>query len=131
MLAREFTVSAPDTGGTTDITCVRTHQGWQYLAIVMDLYLRQIVGWAMARHMKTSLCTDALMMTVSHSGKGQCRDNAPTERFFRSLKLDRWRMKRCGRETMRGWQCRTIWLITTVNDRTIPWAICPPWNMNR
>lgn len=129
MLAREFTVSAPDTGGTTDITCVRTHQGWQYLAIVMDLYLRQIVGWAMARHMKTSLCTDALMMaywrrkpaagllhhsgrgsqytsddyrnrlaamkmTVSHSGKGQCRDNAPTERFFRSLKLDRWRMKR-------------------------------------
>lgn len=45
---------------STDITYLKTRQGWVYLAIVMDLYSRKIVGWSMDRRMKTGLITRAL-----------------------------------------------------------------------
>ena len=46
------------------ITYIKTDEGWLYLAIVMDLFSRQIVGWSMADHMKTSLVNDAMQMAI-------------------------------------------------------------------
>lgn len=120
-LNRNFDISAPNKVWTTDITYVWTLEGWVYVAIVMELFSRQIVGWAIDDHMRTSLCTRALQMAFwrrkpapgllhhsdrgsqyasedyrnqlkimkmeqSMSRKGNCWDNSPTERFFRSLK---------------------------------------------
>jgi len=123
-LQRNFDVDTPNTVWTADITYVWTFAGWLYLAIVMDLYSRQIVGWTMNKRMKKQLVLDALAMAywqrkparglthhsdrgsqyachdyrrrletygmeASMSRKGDCWDNAPTERFFRSLKSER------------------------------------------
>jgi len=52
LLARNFTVKAPNKVWTTDITHIRTHQVWQYIAIVIDLFSRQIIGGAQAGHMR-------------------------------------------------------------------------------
>ncbi len=57
---REFTVEAPDTVWATDITYVRTWEGWMYLAVVIDLFSRRVIGWSMATHMRTDLVMDAL-----------------------------------------------------------------------
>ena len=61
-LNRKFDVIAPNKVWTTDITYVWTLEGWLYVAIVMDLFSRQIVGWAIDDHMRTLLCTSALQM---------------------------------------------------------------------
>ena len=124
VLDRNFDVAAPNKVWTADISYVWTLEGWLYLAIVMDLFSRQIVGWAMDKRMKKKLALDALVMAYfrrkpapgllhhsdrgsqyachdyqkqlnqyhmipSMSRKGDCWDNAPTERFFRSLKSER------------------------------------------
>ena len=64
ILDREFSVDAPDTVWATDITYVRTWEGWMYLAVVVDLFSRRIVGWAMATHMRTELVLRALDMAL-------------------------------------------------------------------
>ena len=124
ILDRSFDVAVPNKVWTADISYVWTFEGWLYLAIVMDLFSRQIVGWAMDKRMKKQLVIDALAMAYfrrrpnpgllhhsdrgsqyacydyqkhlkqyrmipSMSRKGNCWDNAPTERFFRSLKSER------------------------------------------
>ena len=66
LLARNFEASGANEKWTTDITYVWTAEGWLYLAIVMDLYSRRIVGWAAADHLETSLCLDALGMALGH-----------------------------------------------------------------
>jgi transposase InsO family protein len=64
ILDREFSVDAPDTAWATDITYVRTWEGWMYLAVVVDLFSRRIVGWATATHMRTGLVLSALNMAL-------------------------------------------------------------------
>ena len=123
LLNREFDVDQPNKVWTTDITYLWTHQGWLYVAVVVDLFSRQIIGWSIQDHMRTSLCLDALKMAwfrrkrpmgVMHhsdrgsqyasyeyrnqlknygmiqsmSRKGNCWDNSPTERVFRTLKSE-------------------------------------------
>jgi putative transposase len=63
-LNREFTVSAPDTVYVGDITYLPTGEGWLYLAVVLDLCSRAVVGWAMANHMRAELVTHALAMAI-------------------------------------------------------------------
>lgn len=127
-LARAFTVSRPDRAWCGDITYIWTGQQWNYLAVVMDLYARRVVGWAMSRHPDASLVVKALdhawtsrckpdgvmfhsdqgnqyasrsfrqrlwryRMQQSMSRRGNCWDNAPMERLFRSLKTE-WVPKR-------------------------------------
>jgi transposase InsO family protein len=134
VLDRKFDVPAPDTVWTADISYVWTLEGWLYLAVVMDLFSRRIVGWAMDKRMKADLALNALAMAYWHrkppkgllhhsdrgsqyacpeyekrlerygmrasmSRKGNCWDNAPTERFFRSLKSERLRLCRFGTRT--------------------------------
>ena len=62
LLNRNFQPDAPDRVWTGDITYIQTDAGWLYLAVVLDLYSRQVVGWSMQPHMQTSLVTDALRM---------------------------------------------------------------------
>ena len=60
-LDRQFDVAAPNTHWVTDITYIRTYEGWLYLAAVMDLYSRQIVGWATQSTMTCDLVLQALL----------------------------------------------------------------------
>lgn len=124
LLDRQFNVSAPNRIWSADITYLWTNQGWLYLAVVIDLYARRVVGWALSDRIQAQLVCDALRMAVgrrrpppglihhsdrgsqyagqayqdllrehgltpSMSRKGNCWDNAPTERFFGSLKRER------------------------------------------
>ena len=63
-LQRNFTVSKPNTAWVTDITYIRTWQGWLYLAVVMDLFSRKIVGWSTRPTIARELALDAVMMAV-------------------------------------------------------------------
>lgn len=134
-LNRQFNPTAPNQVWTADITYVWTLEGWMYLAVILDLYSRQVIGWAIDDHMKTTLCIRALQMAYwrkkpgkgllhhsdrgsqyasdayrgqlkamgmvqSMSRKGNCWDNSPTERFFRSLKSEHLNGERLSSKAM-------------------------------
>ena len=63
-LEQVFEADVPDQIWLTDITYIRTHEGWLYLAVVIDLYAGNVVGWSMNSRMHTSLVLDALLMAV-------------------------------------------------------------------
>jgi len=71
-LARQFKVEQPDSYYVGDITYVWTNEGWLYLAVVIDLFSRQVVGWSIQRHMRAELVNDALQMALwkRKPGKG-------------------------------------------------------------
>jgi putative transposase len=64
VLNRQFNPSKMNQAWSSDITYIATDQGWLYLAVVMDLYSRTIVGWAMDKHMTESLVMNALAMAL-------------------------------------------------------------------
>lgn len=64
VLARQFNPGAPNVAYVSDITYIRTGAGWLYLAIVIDLFSRKVVGWAMAPNMPASLVCEALRMAI-------------------------------------------------------------------
>jgi putative transposase len=107
----------------TDITYIRTHERWLYLAVVLDLFSRQVIGWSMCSRIDGELAINALLMAVwrriptspvivhsdqgsqytshvwqdnlvaSMSRRGNCYDNAVAESFFQLLKHERIRRK--------------------------------------
>jgi len=123
VLAREFTVAAPNQVWCGDITYIWAEGRWYYLAVVLDLFSRRIVGWAMSAHPDADLTCKALDLAYEQRGRpkdllfhsdqgsqygsikfrqclwryrikqsmsrrGNCWDNAPMERVFRSLKTE-------------------------------------------
>jgi putative transposase len=64
-LNREFVATRPNEKWVTDITYIDTREGWLYLATIMDLFSRKIVGWAMDNHLKTNLTEQALQMALN------------------------------------------------------------------
>lgn len=123
LLDREFDVEQPDQVWCGDITYIWTGQRWSYLAVVLDLCARRVVGWAMSDNADANLVVQALehaweqrghphgvmfhsdqgsqyasrkfrqrlwryRMVQSMSRRGNCWDNAPMERLFRSLKTE-------------------------------------------
>ncbi len=80
LIGRLFSAAAPDQKWCGDVTYVKTWDGWAYLATVIDLHSRRVVGWAIADHMRSSLVTAALDMAfaarrptdgvIFHSGRG-------------------------------------------------------------
>lgn len=123
LLDRNFHVDAPDRVWAGDITYIPTRQGWLYLAVILDLHSRRVVGWSMSDSLETRGALDALDMALaarrpgrgllhhtdrgcqytsvlyrerlqsfglveSMSRKGQCWDNAVSESFFASLKVE-------------------------------------------
>ena len=69
LLARRFTVAAPNQRWVSDITYLKTAEGWLYLAVVLELYSRAVVGWAMAKRMTRQLTSEALRMALWRRGK--------------------------------------------------------------
>jgi transposase InsO family protein len=68
LLGRAFTAAAPNTRWLTDITFIPTRAGWLYLAAILDLYSRAVVGWAMRERMDRALAIDALTMAIARRG---------------------------------------------------------------
>jgi transposase InsO family protein len=66
LIGRDFTAAEPGTRLVGDITYLKTGEGWLYLATVIDLATRMVIGWQLAEHMRTSLVTDALGMAITH-----------------------------------------------------------------
>jgi putative transposase len=97
LLQRRFTVSRPNRVWVTDITYVRTWQGWLYLAVIMDLFSRKIVGWAARPTIHRELVLDAVLMavrarrprgTLIHSDQGTQFGSDAWRRFCRSHCLE-------------------------------------------
>lgn len=90
LVKRNFDVSKPNRVWVTDITYIRTWEGWLYLAIVMDLFSRKIVGWATRQTIHRELVLDAVMMavrkrrpkeTIIHSDQGSQYGSDDWRRF--------------------------------------------------
>ena len=64
LIEQDFTAKGPNQRWASDITYISTHRGWLYLAVVMDLYSRKIVGWSMSRRINRHLAIDALSMAI-------------------------------------------------------------------
>lgn len=123
LLKREFKVEKPNKVWCGDVTYIWAGKEWIYLAVVLDLYARRIVGWSFSRIADSNLTKRSLMMAYesrsrpenvmfhsdqgcqytslsyrqqlwqyqikqSMSRRGNCWDNSPMERFFRSLKTE-------------------------------------------
>ena len=97
VLKRQFTVTKPDTAWVTDITYIRTWQGWLYLAVVMDLFSRKIIGWATNATLRRELVLDAVLMavrrrrpksTLIHSDQGTQYGSDAWRRFCKSNRLE-------------------------------------------
>lgn len=67
-IKRDFTASGPNQCWVTDITYLYTKEGWLYLAAIMDIYSRKIVGWSMKERLSQELVLEALDMAVKHRG---------------------------------------------------------------
>lgn len=96
VLQRQFDVSRPNKAWVTDITYIRTWEGWLYLAVVMDLFSRKIVGWAVRPTIGRELALDAVMMavrrrrpkkTIIHSDQGSQYGSDDWHRFCRTNRL--------------------------------------------
>jgi putative transposase len=95
---QEFHASMPNQVWTADITYLDTAAGWLYLATVLDLYSRRIVGWAMAEHMETSLVRDALQMALTlrqpttgllpHSDRGRQYASADYQTLLKAHRVE-------------------------------------------
>ncbi len=68
-LQRDFEASGPNQKWVADFTYIWTAEGWLYVAVVLDLFSRRVVGWSMQNHMTSHLVADALMMAVWRRGK--------------------------------------------------------------
>src|SRR5512134_3602497 len=97
VLQRNFTVSRPNIAWVTDITYIRTWQGWLYLAVVMDLFSRKIIGWSTSATIRRELVLDAILMavrrrrakgTLIHSDQGTQYGSDAWKRFCKSNRLE-------------------------------------------
>ena len=98
LLARNFSEDAPNKVWTGDITYIWTDEGWLYLAVVIDLFNRQVVGFAMGERMTRTLVMDALRMAwfrrhpapglIFHSDRGSQYASNDYRQLLRSFKMD-------------------------------------------
>ncbi len=70
LLERRFETPGPNLVWVSDITYIRTIEGWLYLAAVMDLYSRKVVGWALSKNMEVGMVKDALLMAIGRRKPG-------------------------------------------------------------
>lgn len=92
-----FEATSPNTTWVTDITYIRTHEGWQYLSVVMDLFSRHVVGWSMGPRMPTDLVLQSLLMAVRrrqprtevvvHSDQGTQYTSGEWQSFLKNHRL--------------------------------------------
>jgi putative transposase len=98
LVKRNFDVIRPNKVWVTDISYIRTWQGWLYLAVVMDLYSRKIVGWATAPTLRRELVLDAIVIAIRgrgprsaiiHSDQGSQYGSDAWKRFCRAHNWNR------------------------------------------
>lgn len=109
LVKRDFRADKPNRLWFADITYVRTHEGWLYLAVVLDIWSRKIVGWAMSKHNDAALVDDALRMAIE----------------------TRKPEKGCIHHSDHGSQYRSILLSKTMRDNNIKpsmGSIASPWD---
>lgn len=97
LLQQDFTASVPNQKWVSDITYIATDEGWLYLAVVLDLYSRLVVGWSMSERMTTALVSDALTMAlwrrkmpqgvIVHSDRGSQYCSFAYQRLLRNNRL--------------------------------------------
>ncbi len=97
-LNRVFDVEEPDQAWVTDITYIKTHEGWLYLAVIIDLYSRRIIGWSMQSRMQMDLVLSALLMAVwrrkpkstviIHSDQGSQFTSYEWQKFLKANNLE-------------------------------------------
>jgi transposase InsO family protein len=97
LLEQDFTAEEPNQKWVSDITYIWTEEGWLYLAVVLELYSRRVIGWAIAERMTASLVCDALMMAlwrrrmpkgvIVHSDRGSQYCSSTYQRLFRKHQL--------------------------------------------
>lgn len=123
LLDRDFNAAGPNQKWAGDISYIWTREGWLYLAVILDLHSRRVIGWAVSNRMKRDLAIRALKMAIAfrappkgcifHSDRGSqggfkrssqrfqiggCDDNAAVETFFKTIKAELiWR---------RSWETR-------------------------
>jgi transposase InsO family protein len=68
LVNQDFKVDAPDRVWVVDITYIHTVEGWLYLAAVMDLFNRKVIGWATSSRITRKLAVDALQMALDQHG---------------------------------------------------------------
>lgn len=97
ILKRQFTVSKPDRVWVTDITYIRTWQGWLYLTVALDLYSRRVVGWSASSTIHREVVLDAVLMavrrrrprrTLIHSDQGTQYGSVAWRRFCKAHHLE-------------------------------------------
>jgi len=71
LLDREFDIETPNTAWGGDITYLWTDEGWLYLAVIIDLFSRRVVGWSLSKRMKVDLVRDALLMAIRRREPGR------------------------------------------------------------
>ena len=69
LVKRQFKVEQQDKVWVSDTTFIGTREGWLYLAVILDLFSRQVIGWSMSKHNNTTLVQDALTMSLWRRGK--------------------------------------------------------------
>ena len=69
VLERDFRADRPNRKWVADFTYIWTAQGWLYLAVVLDLFSRRVIGWSMKEAMTAQMVTDALMMAIWRRGR--------------------------------------------------------------
>jgi putative transposase len=99
LLGRNFHAEQPNQKWCGDITYIKTWDGWAYLATVIDLYSRKVVGWAIANHMRAELVTAALDMAITnrrppagvifHSDRGAQYTSAAFDAYCKKHKIRR------------------------------------------
>jgi putative transposase len=71
LVERDFRAEAPDELWLTDLTYIATDEGWLYLCSILDVFSRRLLGWSLADHMRTELCTDALDAAAMVRNRGR------------------------------------------------------------
>jgi len=105
LIGRDFTAKKRDQRWCGDITYIKSWDGWVYLATVIDLHSRRVVGWAVADHMRTELVTDALTMALKQRPfrsrdtiyVARFRDVLPEEQDSSFVGPDGYLLRQCGR----------------------------------
>ena len=97
LLEQNFTAGVPDQKWVSDITYIWTEEGWLYLAVVLELYSRRVIGWAIAERMTAALVCDALIMAlwrrhmpkgvIVHSDRGSQYCSAAYQKIFKKHQL--------------------------------------------
>lgn len=122
LIRQQFAARKPDEKWLSDITYIRTGEGWLYLCVILDVFSRQVVGWSMKDRLSRDLVISAFHMaynarkpedgfifhsdrgvqktsrcersTTEHVRRGNCYDNSPAESFFKTLKTEEVYWKR-------------------------------------